>query len=113
MTVARRGQADKEEVPLPELRGHVAEALPIMQEELLAAARERLEDGTTDVDGVDEALEVAAEGFARLPWAVLGEDGEAKLAAEGISVRCLQRPDGSVPEAEDEDDVQALVARAY
>ena len=113
VTVAQRGEDAKREVPLPELRGHVAETLPQIQDALLAEARQRLEDSTSDVDGPDDAIEAAGDGFARLPWAVLGEEGEAKLAAEGISVRCLQRPDGSVPDSEDEDDLQAVVARAY
>jgi prolyl-tRNA synthetase len=30
-----------------------------------------------------------------------------------VTVRCLRRPDGSVPDAEDEADLVAVVARAY
>jgi prolyl-tRNA synthetase len=30
-----------------------------------------------------------------------------------VTVRCLQRADGSVPDDEDEDDLVAYVARAY
>ena len=39
--------------------------------------------------------------------------GEARLAADGVTVRCLQRPDGSLPRSEDEDDLVAFVGRAY
>ena len=35
------------------------------------------------------------DGFARVPWAALGAEGEARLAADGVTVRCLRRPDGS------------------
>ena len=34
-------------------------------------------------------------------WAALGPDGEDRLAEHAISVRCLQRPDGSLAEAGD------------
>lgn len=35
------------------------------------------------------------------------------LAETAVTVRCLQLPDGSVPEAEDDPEVVAVVARAY
>ena len=41
-------------------------------------------------------------------------DGERTLNDQGISVRCLQRPDGSLPSGPDDDgDLVAYVARAY
>ena len=43
----------------------------------------------------------------------LGEEGEAILANDAVTVRCLQTPDGDVPDAEDEPGVVAIVARAY
>ena len=49
-----------------------------------------------------EALEAAATGWARLPWADLGAEGEARLAEQAVTVRCLVRPDGSLPDADDE-----------
>ena len=52
-------------------------------------------------------------GFARLPWAAVGGAGEAELAQSGITVRCLQRADGTLPRADDEADLVALVARSY
>jgi hypothetical protein len=52
-------------------------------------------------------------GWARLPWSLVGPAGEAELNANGITVRCLVRPDGSVPDTEDEPDLVAYVARAY
>jgi prolyl-tRNA synthetase len=65
------------------------------------------------VSTVEEALEAGREGVGRIEWARLGAEGERTLLADGISVRCIQRPDGTVPAAEDEPDLQAIVARAY
>ena len=54
-----------------------------------------------------------AIGVALLGVVELGPEGERKLLDEGISVRCIQRSDGTVPASEDEPDLQAIVARAY
>jgi prolyl-tRNA synthetase len=56
---------------------------------------------------------VGKEGVGRIEWAKVGPEGERRLLADGISVRCIQRPDGTVPASEDEPDLQAIVARAY
>ena len=45
---------------------------------------------------IAEAVEAGRTGFARLPVAVLGPEGEDRLAAESLSVRCLQRADGTL-----------------
>jgi prolyl-tRNA synthetase len=68
---------------------------------------------TTDVASVEDALEAGREGVGRIEWARLGAEGERRLLDDGISVRCIQRPDGTVPASEDEPDLQAIVARAY
>ena len=39
--------------------------------------------------------------------------GEAEANGQGVTVRCLVRADGSVPESEDEPDLVAILARAY
>jgi prolyl-tRNA synthetase len=91
----------------------VREALEADQQALYDEALARRERLTTDVRTVEEAAEAAARGWARIPWASLGTQGEADLAARGVSVRCLVRPDGGVPEADDEPDALAVVARAY
>ena len=80
---------------------------------MLDAATERRDARTADVTTLDEAREAAETGFARVPWAVLGDEGEAHLAQDGITVRCLLRSDGSVPQDEAEPDLVAVVARAY
>jgi len=44
---------------------------------------------------------------------VLGPEGEDRLAQHAVTVRCLQRADGSPPVSPDEPDLVATVARAY
>ena len=68
---------------------------------------------TVDVATIDEAREAAATGFARIPWDTLGPEGELELAGGGVSVRCLQRADGSLPEHDGESGLTAYVARSY
>ena len=75
-------------------------------------AQERQESRTVDAATVGEAVEAARTGFARIPWDASGEL-EDSLNQEGVSVRCLRRPDGTVPLSTDEDDLVAVVARAY
>ena len=56
----------------------------------------------------------ASVGFARVRLGALGPDGEDRLAQHALTVRCLQRPDGSLAEPGDaEDDLVAVVARSY
>ncbi|KWT60810.1 hypothetical protein ADL21_16765 [Streptomyces albus subsp. albus] len=62
---------------------------------------------------IEEAVEAASTGWARIPWAALGPEGEAQLAGRGVSVRCLVATDGSVPGSDDQPGNVAVVARAY
>jgi prolyl-tRNA synthetase len=80
---------------------------------MLAAAVADRDARITSVQTVDEAVEAAASGFARIPWSAVGEDGEDRLAESAITVRCLQRADGTVPEHVDEPDLVAFVGRSY
>jgi len=64
------------------------------------------------VGTLDEALAAAATGWARLPWDKVGVEGETKANGEGVTVRCLVREDGSVPDSEDEPGLVAILARA-
>jgi prolyl-tRNA synthetase len=88
------------------------EALAAAQASLLATATASRDDRTAVGATVEEAVEAAATGFARLPWTAVGEEGEARLGEQGVTVRCLQRPDGTVP-TDLTADVEAIVARAY
>jgi prolyl-tRNA synthetase len=112
VAVVRRDTRAKATVPLAGVAAAVADLLPAIQDNLHAEATALRDAGVARVATVDEAIEAAATGFARLPWAAVGADGETRLAAQGITVRCLQREDGSVPDSPDEP-LDALVARAY
>jgi prolyl-tRNA synthetase len=112
-TVVRRDTGDKTPVPIDEVVGRVPALLEEIQRSLHDEALERRESRTVDVETVAEAAEAAATGFARLPWSAVGDAGEDELARSSVTVRCLQRPDGSLPGAEDDPDLVAVVARAY
>ena len=113
VTLVRRIGGAKGPVPLAGVAAAVAEALDASQAELLAEATARRDERIVDVSDLDGAVEAAASGWARLPWSAVGPEGEARLAEHSVTVRCLVRPDGGVPEAEDEPDVLCLAARAY
>ena len=113
VTRVRRDTSEKESIEV----GAVAATVPGLLEEihagLLRSATEKRDANTVDVTSIEEAREAARTGFARLPWATLGDDGEAQLAADGITVRCIQREDGTMPDADDEPGLSCLVARSY
>jgi prolyl-tRNA synthetase len=109
----RRISGTKGSVPLAGAAKAVTDAIDEQQAELLAEATARRDDHVTDVTTLVDAAEAASTGWARLPWAQVGVEGEAQLATQSVTVRCLLRPDGTVPEAEDESDLVAIVARSY
>lgn len=112
--LVRRIPGGKEAVPADTLAALLPKVLDDDQALLLAQSRHRREARTADVSTVAEAAEAAAAGgWARIPWAVLGEEGESKLAEQAVSVRCLVAEDGSVPRSDDAPGTVALVARAY
>jgi prolyl-tRNA synthetase len=111
--VVRRVTGERTAVPIDSVVSMVTTALEADQktlyEEALAEQRRR----TADVTSIPEAIEAASTGWARLPWSEVGTEGEAELNAQGITVRCLVRADGGVPDSEDEPDLVAVVGRAY
>ncbi|NEA65291.1 proline--tRNA ligase [Streptomyces sp. SID12488] len=112
--LVRRIPGSKEPVSLDALVRLLPTVLEEDQALLLAQSRERRESRTSDVSTFEEAVEAAtAGGWARVPWAVLGEKGEARLGAHALTVRCLVAADGSVPDADDAPGNVAIVARAY
>ncbi|MCU1373056.1 MAG: prolyl-tRNA synthetase [Actinomycetia bacterium] len=113
VTVVRRDRSEKLVVAVGDVVGRAVELLADSQAGLFAEALARREANTADVTTVEEAIEAARTGFARIPYASLGEEGENRLATDAVTVRCLQRPDGSVPDAEDEPDLVAWVGRSY
>jgi prolyl-tRNA synthetase len=113
VTMARRIAGGKSAVPLGELTAAVTAALTADHDALYNEALARRESRTVACATIEDAAQAAKDGWATIPWRELGTDGEAKLAESAISVRCLVLPDGSVPRTEDDDDVIAVVARAY
>lgn len=103
----------KRTVAVGEVTAAVTAALDAAQESLRNQAQTLLDERLIDVTSLGEAVEAAASGFARLPWAAVGEGGEDTLAEAGVTVRCIQRADGTVPESGDEPGAVAVVGRAY
>ncbi|MGW7464434.1 proline--tRNA ligase [Streptomyces xantholiticus] len=112
--LARRIPGGKEPVSIESLAALLPKILEDDQALLLEQSRVRRESRTSDVTTIEEAAEAAAAGgWARIPWATLGEEGEAKLAEQAVSVRCLVAEDGSVPDVDDAPGTVAVVARSY
>ncbi len=112
VTVVRRDRRGKEPVPAAGIVGAVGELLGSVQAGLLAEAEAFRDARTETVASIEDAVEAGKTGFARIPWEAVGDDGEDRLAEHGISVRCLQGPDGTVPD-DLEGPLEAVVARAY
>ena len=113
VVLARRTDGSKTAVPLAAAVARVTAALEADQQALYDEAVAFREANVVDVATLDEAADAAATGFARIPWSALGTAGEAVLNTRGVSVRCLTRPDGQVPDADDEPALVAHLARAY
>ncbi len=113
LTLVRRDHEGKDTIPLDGVGSRVADLLDDIQASLLHEARLRRDGGTAEVTSLDDAVEAARTGFARIPWSAVGDEGEDRLAEHGVTVRCLQRADGGLPAADDEPDLVAVVARAY
>jgi prolyl-tRNA synthetase len=114
VTVVARHRRTKEIVPLGGAAAAVTAVLEVAGDELRAEAEAFRSSRTVEVASAGEAARAGSDGFARIPWSALGEDGETELAGEGISVRCLQRADGSLAaEGDDEGSLVAVVGRAY
>lgn len=113
VTLARRDNAEKQTVRIDALATLVPELLERAQGELFARALARRDAATVDVTSVAEAIEAGQQGFARLAWSAVGEEGERLLNQQALSVRCLQRADGSMPESPEEGDLVCIVAKSY
>jgi prolyl-tRNA synthetase len=113
VTLVRRIPGTKTPVPLAGLLDAVRVAVVEDQVALFAEAERKRDERIADVKTLDDATDACATGWARLPWSELGVEGEAKLAERSVTVRCLVRADGSLPDTGDEPDVLAYCARAY
>ncbi|MFY1655334.1 proline--tRNA ligase [Solwaraspora sp. WMMB762] len=111
--LVRRTDGSKTPVPVADVVGAVRDALDADQQRLYDQALALRQARTVEVGTLADAVAAAATGWARVPWSVVGPAGEAEVNAQGVTVRCLLRPDGSVPDSDDEPDLVAVLARSY
>ena len=111
--VYRRDTRDKTKAALDTVVDDVQRLIRRVQADMLDAATARRDMFVSDCTTLDEVRDVAQTGVARVPWESVGVSGEVRLAAEGVTVRCLQRADGSLPDTDDDARAVAFVARAY
>jgi prolyl-tRNA synthetase len=113
VTVVRRDNGVKAPVALDAVAANALALLGLIQSDMFEGAKARLADATHDVATIADAIEAAETGFARLDWSKVGQSGEAALKVEAITVRCLQRRDGSMPLNDTEDDLVCIVSKSY
>jgi prolyl-tRNA synthetase len=111
VTLVSRVRGTKSEIATAGVLGSIGDALQADQRALEGEARAFRDARTTPVSSIADAADVSRTGLARMPWSRLGLDGEAQLAQDGVSVRCLVGPDGG--HAFDLGEADALLARAY
>ena len=112
-TLVSRIGGDKQTVSLSAAPKQVESMLDDIQQQNYNDAMAWRDSRIVDAATVAEVQEAAVTGFARIPWAELGPEGEAALAEDAVTVRCLQRPDGSLPQSGDEADLVAVCGRSY
>jgi prolyl-tRNA synthetase len=113
VTLVRRDvMGDKATVPLDGLGARVSGVLTEIQGALYQQALDRREAATVDAADVEETRKAAQTGFARAPWDTIRES-EVELAGDALTVRCLQRADGSIPASSAESGLIATVGKAY
>ncbi|MEQ4302357.1 proline--tRNA ligase [Plantactinospora sp. B6F1] len=111
--LVRRTSGAKTPVPVADVVSGVLAALAADQQALYDEALARREAHTVSVESLADAIEASATGWARVPWSAVGAEGEGTANAQGVTVRCLRRADGSVPDSEDEPELTAILARSY
>jgi prolyl-tRNA synthetase len=113
VTVARRVDGSKSPIPMGDLVGAVTSALKADQQRLFDDALAFREERTVDVKTLGDAIEAAQAGWARVPWSAVGEAGEKEANGKAVTVRCLTREDGTMPDSDEEPNLIAYLARAY
>jgi prolyl-tRNA synthetase len=109
----RRDTRDKDRVAIDKVVDGVQRLIGRIQLDMFDAATARRDATISDCTTLDEARHAAQKGVARVPWELVGTRGEQDLATGGLTVRCLQRSDGSLPETDHDPGALAYVARAY
>lgn len=112
-TLVTRIGGEKEAVSLSQAAKRVKSRLDDIQQRVFDDAAAWRASRIFEVTSAEEVREAAATGFARIPWAKLGPEGESALAEDAVTVRCLQRPDGTLPQDGDESDLMAVCGRSY
>jgi prolyl-tRNA synthetase len=113
VVLVRRVDGSKTPTSVGEVVSAVLAALEADQKTLYDEALAMRLNRTVEVSTVEDAIAASATGWAKVPWSAVGLEGEAKANADGVTVRCLTRADGSVPDSEDEPELVAYLARAY
>ncbi|MEV4538305.1 proline--tRNA ligase [Asanoa sp. NPDC049518] len=111
--VARRFDGSKTPVPVADVVGRVLAMLEEDQQKLHDEALAFRESRTVEVSTLADAIAATATGWARVPWSAVGVEGEAEANGQGVTVRCLVRADGSVPDSQDEPELVAILGRSY
>jgi prolyl-tRNA synthetase len=111
--VVRRVDGAKSPIALGDVVADVTGALKADQQIMFDDALTFREDRTVDVKTLGDAIEAAQTGWARVPWSAVGAEGEADANGKSVTVRCLVRPDGTVPDSDEEPNLFAIMARAY
>jgi prolyl-tRNA synthetase len=109
----RRDTRDKNKMGIENVVDEVQRLTSRIQTDMFDAATARRDIAISDCTTLDQARDVAQTGVARLLWELVGASGEQDLATNGLTVRCLQLGDGSLPETDHEAGVVAYIARAY
>jgi prolyl-tRNA synthetase len=113
VTVVRRDTLTKRPVDLAGVVAEVGADLGAAGSALHDAALAQRRERTAVVADLPGALEAGTDGFAVVAMDALGPEGEDRLAAEGLSIRCLQDADGGLSTGDDDDGLTAVVAKAY
>jgi prolyl-tRNA synthetase len=109
----RRDTRDKTKAGIDKVVDEVQQLTGRIQMDMFEAATARRDAAIADCSTLDQARDAAETGVARLPWELIGTAGEQDLATSGLTVRCLQLSDGSLPETDHDAGALAYVARAY
>lgn len=113
VALVRRDSSEKVSISPDAVAASVPGILEQMQSQMYESQLARRNANTHDVKSIEEAMEASQNGFARLDWELVGPAGEAKLKTDAITVRCLQRRDGSMPVTDTEKDLICIVAKSY
>jgi prolyl-tRNA synthetase len=113
VVVARRDDGTKSPRGVEGLAEGAVALLEEVQASMLAAATAARDERTVDVEDVEEALEAAQTGFVRIPWRRVDAAAIQRLGSSAVTVRCLQTPDGDLPDGTGDDELVAVCARSY